>query len=427
MLPDRRDTAPQVHTPGELGPSARGPLAKATNLGRRQFVGMASAGILGVTFAGRTVSGLTHALAPQDPGDVAKQLIVRTADPMNAEPELADLVQSWITPTRHFYVRSHAPAPELSFDAFRLSVEGRVRMPRSFSMKELTERFESVSTIATLTCAGNRRNEHSAVREVSGVQWDAGPIGNAEWTGIRLSDLLKFVELGPGAKHVWFESVDRVKKGDEVIPFGGSIPIEQAMAEESGVPGAIVTFQMNGKPLARDHGFPVRLIVPGYIGARSVKWVGRILVSDRPSTNHYLATAYKLVQEGTDEEWKSQPPIYRYPINSAICIPGDDTPHKRGTVRVAGYALPPGLSDRTISRVELSADHGKTWHEAELGPDDRRFCWRLWQASLDVTPDTTHVIVRAADSKGTTQPESVPWNLKGYLFNAYHQVPIKVS
>lgn len=356
-----------------------------------------------------------------------KKLIVHGKSPYNAEPELGDLVEKWITPTRYFYVRNHAPVPKIDEAGFRVSVEGLVEKPLKLSLKELTERFESTAVTATLTCAGNRRSEHSRFRKVGGVQWREGAIGNAKWEGVRLADVLKSAGLKPEAKHVWFEGLDEIDHKGRTIGFGGSIPIEKALLAEGGVPGAILCQRMNGEPLAPEHGFPLRTVVPGYIGARSVKWLGKIVVSDRPSPNHYLATAYKLVIDGTPLEWNEAGPIYTCPLNSAICSPASGAKHAAGKVRVAGFALPPGRSARPVRSVEVSTDGGRRFTAAKITSPKQPYCWVLWSAEVDVGPKTTELIVRATDSAGNRQPRRSPWNLKGYMYNGWHHVEVGVN
>ncbi len=377
--------------------------------------------------AGLTATGVLGRSSWAQPvvADVEKQLVVHTTVPHNAEAALNDLVGHWLTPVEHFFVRSHAPVPEVDLATFRVSVEGMVEQPLELSVGDLQE-MPQTGTIATLTCAGNRRSEHSAVRTVAGVQWKEGAIGNAQWGGVRLADVLKRAGIKPGAKHIWFESIDQVKKGDDTFGFGGSIPIEKAMADHDGVPGALVTLRMNDQPLPPDHGYPVRMVVPGYVGARSVKWLGRIVVSDQPSPNHYLAGAYRVVTENTPLAWVESGPIYNYIMNSAICDPTAEAELRAGRATVRGYALPPG-NGRTISKVEVSGDDGKTWQAANITGQNVPYCWVLWQASLPVTSATSELIVRATDSEGLVQPQTVPWNLKGYMFNAWHHVPVNVT
>lgn len=354
-------------------------------------------------------------------------LIVHLETPRNSETALDRLVESWITPNDRFYVRSHAAVPEVDVNTFRLSVEGLVHHPLQLSIRQLEDQFAMHSAVATMTCAGNRRSEHSLVKRVEGVPWQGGAIGNAKWAGAALSDLLQKAGVKENARHVWFEGVDQIQRDTGHIPFGASIPISQAMAKSGPVPGALVAYKMNGVPLPPDHGFPVRTVVPGWIGARSVKWLGKIIVSDRPSSNHYVASAYKLVTQGTDDEWSNAPPIGVFPINSVTCIPAAGGKVRAGKIDIRGYAHAAGEPGRTISKVELSLDAGANWSKARFTSTAKPFCWRLWTAQLSLSPETTAILVRATDSAGNVQPQNVAWNLKGYLFNAWHRTPIQVG
>ena len=354
-------------------------------------------------------------------------LIVHSEVPMNAEPTLQKLVENWMTPTDQFYIRSHAPVPDIDRSQYRLTVTGLVENELSISLDQLAG-YDQTSVVATMTCAGNRRYEHSKVTPVKGVPWREGAIGNAEWSGVKLSDLLKQAGVKENARHVWFEGLDQIARDSGVIPFGASIPMAKAMADTDTMPGALVCTGMNGQALTSNHGWPVRTVVPGYIGARSVKWLGKIVVSDRPSPNHYVATAYKVVTEGTDLEWAEQGPIYRYPINSAICTPAADSQHKAGTaLTVSGYALPPGRPGRTIEMVGLSTDEGETWTFAKLTSEPREYCWQLWSGTVGLTPGVKSLMVWAQDSTAEMQPVETDWNMKGYLHNAWHHVPLQIE
>jgi sulfite oxidase len=375
----------------------------------------------GVVLAG----GFTKPMSAQQ-SSAEKEIVFRTTEPRNGEPQLAKLVESWITPTKHFYVRSHAPNPVIAPAGFKLRVEGLVRKPLTLSLGELT-RFPARSTTATLTCAGNRRAEFNREGEVGGVQWEAGAIGNATWGGVSLADVLREAEVFENARHVWFEGLDEIEHGGGIIPFGGSIPMDKAMLGSDAVPGAMLVDRMNDAPLTPDHGFPLRAVVPGYIGARSVKWLGKVVVSDRPSPNHYVATAYKIVTKTDPIDWLESGPIYRYPINAAICTPAPRARVQAGTLEVTGYVLPTGRAGSRVSAVQVSANQGKSWVKAELTGAQQDFCWQLWKAQVPVVAETKRLIVKAVDSSGGFMPGRVPWNAKGYLQNAWYRLPIQVA
>lgn len=350
-------------------------------------------------------------------------LLVRSADPLNAEPPLAALLAAPVTPVKHFYVRNHGPLPKVDAASYRLRIDGLVEKPLELSLAEIKDRFRASNTEATLTCAGNRRKEISAIKEVGGVQWDAGAIGCGRWTGPKLSDVLKLAGLKAGAKHLWFEGLDPIKEKDgSVAPFGGSIPLESTAASLS-----LLAHDMNGEPLTAEHGFPLRGIVPGYIGARSVKWLSKITVSDRPSPNHYLADAYKLIQSDDKDELAQAEPIYGFPVNAAICSVASGARIRAGRTTIGGYALPSGAASCTLTNVELSANGGKNWKQIQLFGRGMPFNWQQWSADLDLPPGKHDLVVRATDSRGNAMPEKGDWNAKGYLYNGWHHVSVEVT
>lgn len=364
-------------------------------------------------------------LAAEESQPAGKDLIVRSAAPFNAEPALKALTADTLTSFRHFYVRSHGPVPRVFGRDYRVRIEGMVGKPREFSLAELKEFGPATEQAATLTCAGNRRLEMSAIKPVAGVQWDAGAIGHATWTGTLLRNVLEAAQVQPGAKHVWFDGLDPIKEKDgSVAPFGGSIPLERALAKDAPV---LLAYQMNRGALSPEHGYPLRTIVPGYIGARSVKWLAKITLSDRPSPNHYVAEAYKIIQTDDQAEVAKAEPIYAFPANSAICSPAPGAKLKAGRVRLIGYALPGGGHGATVDKVEISTNGGETWQSAKLFGKGDAFSWQLWLADIELPAGKYQLVVRATDSRGQTQPEQGEWNLKGYLFNGWHRVAVEVA
>ncbi|GIW99114.1 MAG: sulfite oxidase [Pirellulaceae bacterium] len=363
--------------------------------------------------------------ATQQPGATEKELIFRSTEPRNAEPKLSDLIQSWITPTKFFYIRSHAPNPRIDPQQYRLKIDGMVDRVTELRLEDL-QRYPERTITATLTCAGNRRAEFNQQAPVGGVQWEAGAIGNATWTGVALADVLNDVGVADQARHVWLEGLDAVPHGEGTIPFGASIPIEKAIDADDGL-GALLVTKMNGEPLSEDHGFPLRAIVPGYIGARSVKWLGRVSLAEHPSPNHYVAEAYKVVTDTSPLAWAEAGPIYRYPINAAIGKPEAGMTVPAGPLEVAGYVLPSGKRDSRVREVWVSADGGRGWVMAELVGEELPYCWRLWRAEVEVTPETKELICRASDSTGEFMPPRIAWNAKGYLQNSWFRLPINVQ
>lgn len=393
-----------------------------TSLNRRRFLQATSLAATSLWFGSR--NSLWGQEADKRAVEELRQtLLIHSEQPLNAEPKLSNLVEDWLTPIKQFYVRNHGATPTVRVADYQLTVEGMVHEPLTLTLAELKDRFNLTQTTATLTCAGNRRREFSQIKKVGGVQWDAGAIGNAEWQGVRLSDVLKKAGIQDGAKHVWFTGLDQITERSQTFPFGGSVPLEKAMSNRDNEPGTLLAWQMNQQPLTAVHGFPLRTVVPGYIGARSVKWLGKITVSDRPSPNHFVADAYKLVQE--ESEARQKEPIYEFPLNSAICVPASGERVRGDKLRVRGYALAAGKPGRSLKQVEVSSDDGETWKPAEfLGPQ-RDFCWRLWQVEVPVGAQAESLLVRATDDQGHQQPRTVEWNLKGYLYNGWHEVPLK--
>jgi len=261
----------------------------------------------------------------------------------------------------------------------------------------------------------------SAIKPVGGVQWDAGAIGHARWTGATLAEVLRVARIKSGAKHVWFEGLDPIKEKDgSVAPFGGSVPLEKRLDES-----VLLAHAMNDEPLTAEHGFPLRVVAPGFIGARSVKWLSKITVSDRPSPNHYVAEAYKLIQTEAKDEVAAATPIYGFLVNAAICAPAAGAKVKAGRTTIGGYALPSGEAPCKIVKVEVSGDGGRTWTDAKFFDDAPLFSWRQWTAELALPTGKHELVVRATDSLGNTMPEKCDWNFKGYLYNGWHRVAVE--
>lgn len=353
----------------------------------------------------------------------AAKLRVLTESPLNAEASIQNLVKDYLTPLEHFYIRTNGNVPTAHVDEHEIMFEGLIDRPQVIPLRLLRRLFREEERNAVLMCAGNRRTEMGQIKKVSGTPWTTGAIGNAKWQGVSLTKVLRYVGIQRDAKHVWFESIDRckMKSGGETT-FGASIPIEKALDRLS-----LLAMSMNGKPLTSAHGAPVRMMVPGYIGARSVKWLGKIVVSDKPSPNHYVAENYKIVSDTKPESFAAAEPIYEYSINSLICDPAPGASLAAGEITLRGLALPRGGQFDRIAKVEILGNDNKVLCEAKLKGPGEVFCWEPWEAKVDL-PKGTHTLgVRATGIQGDAQSLEPNWNALGYLFNAPHRVTFEVS
>ncbi|XP_035242614.1 sulfite oxidase, mitochondrial [Anguilla anguilla] len=386
-------------------------------------------------------------------------LRVNSQKPFNAEPPSEILSENFITPTAFFFKRNHLPVPEVDPATYRLEVEGLPNGPLSLSLDELKTRFPKHTVTATLQCAGNRRSEMNRVKQVKGLNWGIAAISNATWAGARLRDVLLAGGYAPGGgavRHVQFEGLDKDVTG---TTYGASIPVGKALSEEGDV---LLAYEMNGEELPADHGFPVRAVVPGTVGARNVKWLGRIVLSAEESASHWQQNDYKGFAPCTDwdtVDFKSAPAIQELPVQSAITQPTEGGVVERSAeeVTVKGYAWSGG--GREVVRVDVSLDGGRTWQVARLRggeveveeegegdgeegeerrsvsppppPPGRAWAWKLWELTAPLPEDAREleIVCKAVDSSYNVQPDSVGpiWNLRGVLSNAWHRVRVTVS
>ncbi|XP_072521982.1 sulfite oxidase, mitochondrial isoform X2 [Salminus brasiliensis] len=371
-------------------------------------------------------------------------LTVNSLKPFNGEPPPALLTDNYITPSALFFKRNHLPVPKVDPGTYRLQIEGLPGGAASLSLEELKTRFPKHTVTATIQCAGNRRADMNKVKQVKGLNWGVAAISNATWSGARLRDVLYHYGFGPEvaakARHVQFEGLDCDVTGTS---YGASIPLNKAVSEEGDV---LLAYEMNGEDLPADHGYPVRVIAPGIVGARNVKWLGKIVVSEEESQSHWQQNDYKGFSPNTDWEtvdYKSAPAIQELPVQSAITQPADGATVDRDLeeVTVKGYAWSGG--GREVVRVDVSVDGGKTWHVAELQsgekqqqpsaspPPGRAWAWKLWEITIPLPEGAQELelVCKAVDSSYNSQPDSVApiWNLRGVLSNAWHRVKVNVK
>ncbi|MFG2043643.1 sulfite oxidase [Dactylosporangium sp. NPDC048998] len=348
-------------------------------------------------------------------------MLIHTAEPFNAEPPPAALAGHPITPTDTFYSRNHGNIPRIDPATWRLSVDGLVERPLELSLADLQSRFEHHTVVATLVCAGNRRGELMAVRDIPGqTPWRSAAISTARWTGVRLRDVLTAAGLRGEAHHIAFTAADRATGIDPPQTFGGSIPADKATAGE-----VLLAWRMNDEPLPVAHGAPVRVVVPGYVGARSVKWVERITAQPHPSSSYFQALDYRILTAETDPDRApagSGLSLGVAALNSAILTPSEGSHVLAGPNVVTGYAT--AGEHRAVARVDVSADGGKTWRVADIEPSPGPWAWALWHATVNLPPGRVEITARAWDTSAATQPEHPEplWNPLGYLNTSWSNV-----
>ncbi|KAI0100003.1 Oxidoreductase, molybdopterin-binding domain-containing protein [Hypoxylon sp. NC0597] len=368
-----------------------------------------------------------------------------TEKPCNAETPGEELAESFLTPNEVFYVRNHMWVPvveESEAEDHNITVELPDGDSKTYSIKDLKTRFKQHTVTAVLQCSGNRRNDMTRfAKKTNGLQWTVGAISCAKWEGVRLRDVLADAGLsledpGEDAQHVQFSGLEA---------YGASIPISSVLDPFGDV---LLAFKMNDAPLPRDHGFPVRVIVPGHVAARCVKWVNKIVVSDEESNTTWQRRDYKCFGPNeVKQDWDKYKAIQVMPITSAITRTrlkhidrrlGDETGDsaRDSIVQIEGYAYSGG--GREIQRVDISLDGGETWDQAQLIDDtklergSKAWCWKRWKyetglsevAKVSKGESKTTLVVKATDDAYNTQPETHKsiYNLRGNLATAWHRV-----
>ncbi len=326
---------------------------------------------------------------------------------------------TWLTPVPRFFVRNHMHEPiEASADSWSLSVGGEVGKPVSLNLADLSK-FESHSVVNTLECAGNGRSLHRP--QVPGIQWGKGAVSTAKFTGPRLRDVLQRAEVKPSGKHVMLRGRDEVP--GKVPPFVRSIPIEKALDADT-----LIATHMNGMPLTKHHGFPARALVPGWIGAASVKWLTEIKVLESEFVGNFMSPGYRFpnqpVKPGESVKPEDTHVLTSLNVKSVISGPLEGSTIKAGKVSIHGAAW---AGEAEIAKVEISTDGGATWNPASLGHEQARYAWRLWRYDWKAKPGDYAILSRATDAKGRVQPMEPEWNPSGYLYNAVDQVKIHVA
>ncbi|XP_061339508.1 nitrate reductase [NADH] 2-like [Gastrolobium bilobum] len=376
----------------------------------------------------------------------ASMLRLTGKHPFNSEAPLQRLMHhGFITPVPLHYVRNHGQVPKARWEDWTIEVTGLVKRPDRFTLDRLIREFPSREFPATLVCAGNRRKEQSMVKEIIGFNWGAAAVSTSVWRGVPLRQVLRRCGIyarTKGALHVCFE-------GAEDLPGGGGSKYGTSIKREIGMDPSrdiIIAYMQNGELLAPDHGFPVRMIIPGFIGGRMVKWLKRIVVTTEESDSYYHYKDNKVLPSHVDAElanaeawwYKQEYIINELNINSVITTPCHEEilPINSWTTQrpyvLKGYAYSGG--GRKVTRVEVTVDDGNTWYVCTLDHPEKPnkygkyWCWCFWSLEVEVLDllAAREIAVRAWDEALNTQPENLIWNLTGMMNNCWFKVKTNV-
>ena len=328
-----------------------------------------------------------------------------------------------VTPTDRMFVRNNLLIPDIDFKTHRVKITGLVGNELEFSMDELYKAFSAVTIQGMLECAGSGRSAYAP--RASGTPWlETGGMGCPSWGGVRLADVLKAAGLKPGAAHVAGQGGDPGMVAS-AAPVIRSIPMRKAMDDNT-----LIAWAMNGQPLPRVHGYPLRLVVPGWVGSASTKWVHTITVLDAPFKGTYMSSSYVTPRVPVEPGQKMPAETMStegWPVKSMITSPAPNARLKAGTqATVRGRAW---VGEGEVERVEVSLDEGKSWQRAQLWRSESgKYAWRRF--TYDFTPSRagyTTLVARAWDSAGNVQPAIPAWNPLGYFWNGWHRVGVVVE
>jgi DMSO/TMAO reductase YedYZ molybdopterin-dependent catalytic subunit len=347
-----------------------------------------------------------------------RPMILHNDRPEDLETPL-NYFDQWLTPNDVFFVRQHLPRPEVREADFRVSIGGRTDRAVQVSVADL-RKLPQNTVPAVLECTGNGRGFYRP--RVPGIQWGRGAVGNAEWSGPRLIDVLK---LAGGDLQAAYVTVDGADAGVAKTPdFIRSLPMRKAIH-----PATLLALKMNGESLPALHGFPLRLIVPGWDGTSWVKWVNSLTIANEPDHGFFMNPAYRFPRHpgvpGAPVDPVDLEVIEGMPVKSYITGPtdGDRVSLAGATLRGMAWA-----GEERIAKVEVSTDGGSTWLHAQLSSKNLPFTWRLWTLEWKPPkPGYYTVLSRATDSAGRVQPFVAAWNPSGYLFNAVDRIGLIVE
>lgn len=351
-------------------------------------------------------------------------LLLLTDRPPNLETPLKYFLEDY-TPNKVFFVRWHLSGlpSAIDEDTFRLRVTGNVTKNLALSMNDLKTKFTPFTITALCQCSGNSRSFFDP--RVPGGQWKNGAMGNAKWTGVKLKDILQYAGVKPGSKEVSFNGLD-VPPMPTIADFVKSLEYNHANDGE-----VMIAYEMNGEPLPLLNGYPLKLVVPGWYATYWVGMLSDIEVHTKPFEGFWMKNAYKVPKgvsngnESPDSLATNVEPISAMDVRSIFVSPEPNQIIKSGVqTDVQGVAFDGGFG---ITKVELSADSGKTWSPARLDPDLGKYSWRRWHYSFMPSQKGNYqLFVKATNVKGETQPMH-QWNRSGYMRNEIEILPLKAE
>jgi sulfite oxidase len=380
----------------------------STALTRRGFLVVTGAAALAA--AGVPAAGQAQPPAAPVPGK--EKLIVRSPRPINLETPLAELA-AYQTPEDVFYVRNNNPDfPPIDPAQWSLAIEGEVDQPVVLRLDDL-RKLPAVTHDIVLECAGNGRAFHKPA--ASGIQWTYGAVGNARWTGVRLADVLALARPRASGRHVAFDGADKAP-APQAPDFIRSVPIWKARE-----PHTMIALTMNGRPIPHLHGGPARVLVPGWVGSASIKWLERIAVIPDEFDGPYMKRSYRAPRAEDEKDTYS---LQSLEVKSLIVGPADGARLPAGRQAVWGWAW---SGEGDLTGIDVSTDGGQSWRPGRFtGPGDR-YSWRKWEYDWDAAAGHHTLMARATDSLGRIQPAMRARNPLGYRWNVIHAVRVDVA
>jgi len=349
-----------------------------------------------------------------------RDMLVRSTRPEDLEMPLSGF-SDYITPIEHFFVRTHVYVPTVDLNSWRLRVEGEVTSPLTLTMEDL-KKLPQIELVTVVECAGNGRRFYDP--PVPGAQWGNGAVGNARWRGVRLADVLKRAGIKTSAQEILFDGAD--------VPLGSMPDFQRSITAKKALDSnTLLAFEMNGETLPVKHGFPLRVVAPGWASDSWVKWLTSIRVLDKEFDGFWMKNTYrhpgKPVAPGTAVPPEQMRPVTSLRVKSVIAAPADGTQAVTGkplTIRGAAWSGDAG----PVTAVEVSVDGGRTWKPAALRQDQRtQFGWRQWEFNWTPAQEAYYTILaRARDAAGNTQPLDQEWNPSGYLWDVVPRAGIDV-